>query len=209
MIPEFRINLPEPNGILIDFPILTPSEVRSCGSEVEKYQGLFWKYCLWEGMPTCGVDLACGGKPGVPWAIPFDLSKEEYARYNSNYAPRGPIALTGHADKLPFEDDSLGFIICSHWLEDTGQHEWPMIFTEWKRCLRHGGNLIVLVPEVVRWNYAIRELGQCPNCSHSAPEPSVGDMSRVAVAIGFDVIEERLTELEKHDYSILGVFRKP
>lgn len=195
-------------SITIDFPVLTPEQVRSCGSEIEKYQGLIWKYCLWEGMPGVGVDVACGGKCCVPWAIPFDLPPKEYAFYNSNNRPRGPIALTGQAHKLPFESGSLAFVCSSHWLEDTGLHEWPMIFTEWMRVLRPGGNLIVLIPEAQRWNYAVRVLGQNPNCAH-VHEGAVGEMSEVARGIGLEVVEERLTDLEKNDYSILGVFRKP
>jgi hypothetical protein len=34
-------------------------------------------------------------------------------------------------------------------------------------------------------------------------------MSRVATEVGLEIIEERLTNCFEHDYSILGVFRKP
>lgn len=199
----------ESTGITIDFPRLSRKDFCACGSEIEKYRSEIWKYCLWEGMPGFGVDVACGGMPCVPWALPYDLSASEYAIYNSNHKPRGPIALTGHAEKLPFEDGSLSFLCSSHWLEDTGKHEWPVIFTEWRRCLRSGGHLIVLVPEHVLWWKAVNERGQCHNHAHVQPEPSVGDMSPVARDVGFEVIEERLTSICEEDYSILGVFRKP
>lgn len=197
------------SDLLIDFPRLSRHDFMSCGSEIEKYRSEIWRYCLRDGMPAFGADLACGGMPGVPWALPFDLPAEVYAVYNSFHKPRGPIAITGQAHKLPFENDSLSFLICSHWLEDTGQHEWPGIFTEWKRVLRPQGNLIVLVPEHDLWWKAVNERGQVHNFAHTQPQPRLGDMTKVAEQLGLEIIEERLTDICEEDYSILGVFRKP
>lgn len=139
----------------------------------------------------------------------LDLPKPEFDAYCGGAPSKGPIQLRGHADKLPFDDASLDAVYVSHYCEDVPQSKWPELFGEWKRVLKPGGYMIILVPEVERWNYAIRVLGQCPNCSHSAPEPSVGDLSRVALKLGLEIIEERLTDCYEHDYSILGCFRVP
>lgn len=179
-------------------------------SEAAKYKHLFVNYCHREdGEPGCGVDLGSQGYCTIPWAIQLDLPPSEFAAYCGGAPQHGPIALRGNAKHLPFDAGSLDFVLASHVLEDFPQTQWPAIFTEWKRVLKPGGRLIILVPEVERWNYAIRVLHQPPNCAHSAPEPSVGDMSRVAMQIGLEVVEERLTECYPGDYTILGCFRVP
>lgn len=177
-------------------------------SETARYRQLTTKYCYRpDGQPGCGVDIASQGDSVVPWAMGFDLPKDEFNRYCGGAPAKGDIQLRGCADNLPFDDNSLDFVYSSHLLEDYPRILWPHMMGEWKRVLKVGGFLIILVPEVERWTYAIRG-GQVDNNSHSKPEPSVGDMSKTAKELGMEIIEERLTDCFEHDYSILGVFKK-
>lgn len=196
-------------GILIDFPPLTEEQLHSCSTESEKARELYWRYTLKDGLPAVGIDLASGGRPCVPWGLNFDLPVEHYAYYNSGQRPREPLHLRGFADQnLPFESDSFAWVFSSHFIEDNLYEDWPRLFREWSRIVQHGGYLIVLAPDKERWNWAITNLGQCPNNSHKY-EPKEGDMGAVARAIGLEVIEDRLTNQYPHDYGLLGVFRKP
>ncbi len=190
-------------------PRLTEEQFHSCSSESEKALEIYWPYLFWEGKPAVGIDLASGGMPCVPWAINFDLPAEEFRIYTNGARPRTPLHFRGFADQnLPFESDSFAWVFSSHFIEDNAYDQWPRIFNEWARIVRHGGHLIVLAPDRERWNYAIRELCQPPNCSHCY-EPVVGDMSRVADSIGLETVMDRLTDQYPNDYGIIGVFRKP
>lgn len=178
-------------------------------SEISKYRHLLIKYCYYpNGQPAPGADLGSGGDPLAPWGWNVELGPSDYAHYNASQNPRGPIQLFGNAFSKFVEANSLFWVSSSHLLEDRPQSQWPEIFKLWSNALMPGGHLIILVPEKVRWAEALRR-GQSPNCSHSSPEPSLGDVSRVAKQIGLEVVEERLTDLDKNDYTILGVFKKP
>ena len=171
-------------------------------SETSKYRALTTKYCYRDdGQPGCGVDLASQGDPVVPWAIQLELPPLEFAHYNSNHEPYGPIQLRGHADRLPFDNASLDFVYSSHLLED--YVEWSAILGEWVRVLKPGGKLIVLVPDKARWAAALAR-GQPPNCAHRH-EAVVGELSTYAPDLGLQVVEDRLTNCFPDDYSILFV----
>lgn len=179
-------------------------------SETSKYRHLTTPYCYISGsinpIPGAVLDIASQGDPVVPWAWQLDLPHAEFAYYNSNHPPRGPIQLRGHANKLPVDDESLDAVYGSHILEDSPKEEWLAMFKEWSRPIKHGGYLIILVPDKKLWNEALAR-GQTPNCSHRF-EPAVGDMSYFAKQIGLEVIEDRLTNCFDGDYTILGVFKK-
>lgn len=213
MTPQFRINLKEvvdePILVTIDYPPMTEEQYRSCSTEAEKCRELYWRYTLVDGRPAVGLDIACGGAPCVPWALSFDLPAAEYDHYNSHNPPRGPLQVRGHADRnLPFESDSFAWVLSSHFIEDNLYEDWPRLFREWSRIVKHGGYLIVLAPDRERWAYAITVLGQNPNCSHKF-EPRAGDMARIAKEVGLEVICDRLTDLYPNDYGLIGIFRKP
>ncbi len=178
-------------------------------SETARYRHITRKYCLRsDGEPGCGVDLASGGDPVVPWAWQLELPHDHYAYYNCNTPIRGPVQLRADAFRhRASEPDSLDWVYSSHLLEDRLQEDWPAIFTMWASMLKPGGHLIILVPERTRWEAALRR-GQSPNCSHAGPEPAVGDMSKAALAAGLEVVEDRLTNLDENDYTIMGVFRR-
>lgn len=178
-------------------------------SETSRYRSLTRKYCLrQDGEPGCGVDLASGGDPVVPWAWQLELPHDRYAYYNAGHPVRGPIQLRADAfTHAASEPESLDFVYSSHLLEDTAQSDWPRILGFWSSMLKPGGYLIILTPERNLWAAALAR-GQTPNCSHSGPEPLVGDVGNAGIAAGLEVVEDRLTALDQNDYTILTVLRK-
>jgi SAM-dependent methyltransferase len=188
----------------ISYERLTPEQCLSASSETSKYRHLTAPFCR-----GAGVDIASQGDAVVPWAISFDLPVDEFLAYSGGHPPKGPIHLRGHADNLPFDSDSLDFVYSSHLLEDYVKEDRWRVVAEWARVVKPGGHVVILVPEVERWNYCVQVLGQCPNCSHKTPEPSLGDLSDIAQQIGMEVIKEELTQCYPGDYTIIAVLRKP
>ncbi len=187
------------------FEKLPPDVIATAYSETAKYRHLTAKYCyMADDIPGCGVDVASQGDRVVPWAVSLDLPIEEYNPYNSSQPPKGPIHIRGHAEHLPFESDSLNFVYSSHLMEDF--LDWEPVMREWQRVLIKGGNLIILIPEKVGWEAAMTA-GQMANPFHRH-EGTLGEMSAMAVKIGMEVIEERMTNQFPGDYTIMGVFRK-
>lgn len=189
----------------MNFEKPTEEQFRQCFSETAKYRFLTVKYCYRPGgEPGCGVDIASQGDPVVPWFFSMDLPLEEFKHYCGNASAKGPIQIRGHAEKLPFDSDSMDAVYSSHLLED--YLNWTPVLTEWVRVLKPGGNLIIIVPDRVLWGQAL-ERGQPPNMSHRH-ESKVGELSTYAEAIGVKVIEDRLTAVTPGDYSILFVATK-
>lgn len=177
-------------------------------SETSKYRHLTVPHCHREdGQPGCGVDIASGGDPVVPWAWQLELLHDQYQWYNAGHGERGPIQLRGDAKHACSEHDSLDFVYASHILEDFV--DWEPILKEWVAMLKPGtGKLIILIPDKKLWNQAITK-GQPPNCQHTH-EGRVGELTEYAEKIGVEVICDQLTALTPEDYSILFVAkRKP
>src|SRR3990167_427803 len=183
---------------IMEFQTPTKQQYREAQSETAKYRHLTHIYCrLPDGTPCCGVDIASQGATVVPWAIGFDLPPDEFSQYCGGHPAKGPIPIRGHADKLPFDDNSLGFVYSSHLLED--YPDWTPVLREWVRVLNPQGCLIVLVPDKALWAAAIAR-GQPPNCSH-CHEAAVGELSGYAPDLGLEVVEDRLTNCYDGDYS--------
>lgn len=184
-------------------------------SETSRYRELTNKYCyLWEHGPDlmeapisagCGIDIASQGDPVVPWAWQLDLPTQEFAFYNSNNQPRGPIQLRGHGDSLPVDSHSLDFVYSSHLLED--YPDWMPVLTEWSRVLKPGGYMIILIPDRERW-IAACEAGQPPNDFHRHETRGPEEIASYAERVGCEVVECRFTDLSPGDYTVLAVFRK-
>jgi len=172
-------------------------------SEASKYLCVTQRY-----LHGNGLDIGSGGWPITERAIQYELPPEQFNSYTGGRKPQVPIEWHGDMNHLPFKDDTLDFIHCSHVLEDFNPGTWVNTLAEWKRCIKPTGYIVILVPEHTRWQYCVQVLGQCPNCAHFNPEPSVGDMSKAAVQAGLIVKEERLTNLFENDYTILCVFTK-
>jgi SAM-dependent methyltransferase len=172
------------------------------GSEVSKYLHLLEPY-----LERPCLDLGSGGYAVTDFAIQIELPSDEFNKYTAGRKPDHPIHIHGDIFNLPFKDGTVGSIVASHLIEDWPRSKWPEFFREWKRCLRPGGHLIVLVPERELWWHCINTFGQCHNFSHSDPEPSLGDIAKAAEGTGLKVISEALTECFDFDYSILGVLQ--
>lgn len=192
------------NSITIEEAVERWGPTAAYPSESAKYLCLTRKY-----LHGNGCDLASGGWPVLLNAIQVELPSGDFNKYTGGRAPHIPIQFHGDMRSLPFKDGVLDFCYCSHGAEDFTRDQWPAMFREWGRVLKPTGFLVVLVPEHSRWQYCVQVLGQTPNCSHAPPhEPLLYDMSNAAKAAGLRVIEERLTNLNPIDYSILGVFAR-
>lgn len=190
-------------------------------TETSRYRHLCREYCVcriliseipgetpvqeFSIQPGCGIDVASQGDPVVPWAWQLDLPKDEFAHYNSNHEPHGPIQLRGHADKLPVEDRSLDFVYSSHLLEDYA--DWTPVLLEWVRVLKPGGFLVILIPDRERW-LAACAAGQPPNDMHRHEANGPAELAGYSEKIGCKVVECRFTDCHPGDYTILGVFKK-
>jgi len=170
-------------------------------SETAKYRNLTTPYCK-----GAGVDIASQGDSVVPWAMSFDLPEPEFSHYSSGNPPKGPIHLRGHATQLPFDSESLDFVYSSHLLEDF--LDWVPVIKEWCRCVKIGGNIIILIPDKELWNRAI-ERGQPPNNAHQH-EGRVGELTETFQRYfgHFQILEDRLTCLSPEDYTILFVAKR-
>lgn len=182
----------------ITYPVPSAQTFKNCGSETERYRHLTAQYCT-----GAGVDIASQGVPVVPWAISFDLPKPEFLHYSNGAQPNGPIHLRGFADKLPFETDSLDFLYSSHFIEDV--LDWLPILTEWTRCVKIGGYIVILLPDKELWNAAILA-GQPPNNSHRH-EGRPGELTEIfSKYFGhFGVLKDELTRVVPTDYTIIFV----
>lgn len=185
----------------IKYPKPTPSEFAAFSSESAKYRHLTAPY-----LAGVGVDVASQGATVVPWAVSFDLPEAEFLHYSNGAPPKGPIHLRGFADKLPFENESLDWVYSSHLLED---YLDPLpVLSEWCRCVKIGGLILILVPDKALWNEAIAK-GQAPNNSHKH-EYAVGELSQIfAQYFGhFEIIEDRLTSVAAGDYTVIFSARR-
>lgn len=185
------------------------------GCETAKYLALTVPYLVGNGL-----DIGSGGWPVVPWAIQIEQTEEKFKAYTGGRKVPSTVEWLGDICALPFKDETLDWVYSSHLIEDFPRWianletnepypvSWPKLFAEWKRVLKPGGLIVLIVPDCQLWAAAI-ERGQIPNCAHFAPEPSFGDLTKTLTAAGFVMIEERFTNLNAHDFSILGVARKP
>lgn len=190
------------------YPAMSSEQCVAANSEIAKFRHKIFPYTLEDGLPGRGLEIASGGVTCVPWAWNLELPIDQYAHYNSNQKPRGPIQLRGTVKSIPVETESLFFLSASHILEDYPQEEWRGLMNEWARVVRHGGNLIISVPDHdLWWKYV--NAGGVHNFAHAQPQPKLGDMSRVAVSLGLEVLTEEFTNCYPNDFTVLGVFRRP
>lgn len=167
-------------------------------SETSKYRHFTTLYCIGNG-----VDIGSQNDPVVPWAVSLDLPHDEYSTYTSGLAPENSLQWRGDARSLPFKDEVCDFVYSSHLIEDF--LEWGPILKEWSRVLKPGGHIIILLPDKERWNVAIRK-GQPPNCAHKH-ESFPGELSTYFTQ-GFEIICDKLTNIDSNDYNILFIARK-
>jgi SAM-dependent methyltransferase len=135
------------------------------------------------------------------WAIKVELPPKEFKLYRQQ-DPRDDIELPTGCQSLPFKDCTLDFVYSSHLIEDF--LDWTPILEEWKRVVKPGGHMVLLLPDKERWIEALKR-GQPPNCAHKH-EGRPGELS--GYFPGWEIIRDSLTEQWPNDYSILFIARK-
>lgn len=168
-------------------------------SETLKYRSLTEGYCRGNGL-----DIGSGGSPVVPWAIQVDLPSEEYGHYHADQRPESFIHWRGDCTRLPFRPNVFDFVYSSHVLEDF--ENWREVVSYWSTFVKRGGHLVIMVPDKVRFNEAIKE-GQPPNLAHRH-EFTPGELSQHFSSGHWSIISDKLTELHPGDYNILFVARR-
>lgn len=89
-----------------------------------------------------GVDVGCGGRKIDPCTIGIDVARNIKTDLScSNITEANWV---GDGMNLPFEDESLDYVISRHTLEHLV--DWKKALLEWIRALKHGGILSIIVP---------------------------------------------------------------
>ena len=91
------------------------------------------------------VDLGCGTRKTVPWAVGYDILPK--GRFVPNVFPKGTSVADVVADvtqPLPIEPESQDVVIARHVLEHVEDVKGTL--QNWAKVLKHGGRLIVAVP---------------------------------------------------------------
>ena len=128
------------------------------------------RYCIGNG-----IDIGAGGDPVIPTAVQIDLPEPEFSRYGHAF----PVSIVPQFRSrdwhrnLPFKDATLDFVYSSHLLED--YNEWEELLKEWIRVIKPGGHILILVPDKVKFNEAVRRTGG-GNAAHKH-EFRVGELS--------------------------------
>lgn len=153
-----------------------------------------------------GCDVGSGGDPVVPWAIQVDLPEEAFKEYGHAHQETRTIQYRGDARSLPFLPETMDFVYSSHLIEDFD--DWPSVLNEFSRVLKHGGHLVIMVPDHKLFREAVAN-GQGDNLSHKH-EFHVGELSDWARGRGgFEIIFDQLTLVRGiKDYNILFVAKK-
>jgi len=100
------------------------------------------KYCVGKG-----IDVGCGSKKTVPGAIGIDLTpkgKHGFAGSQLFEVSQADIVTSGD-DLRMFKDASLDYVVARHNLEH--YKDTVKTLQEWKRVLRPGGALILVMPD--------------------------------------------------------------
>lgn len=170
-------------------------------SETSRHRAQTAPYCS-----GSGLDIGSSGDPVVPTAISVELCDEAAEIYGTTRQD-AIIQLRGDGrDLVWFRDGVLDFVYSSHLLEDFAN--WRDVLREWMRVVKPGGHLVLLVPEVSRWDAALRR-GQPPNPNHAQEfQPGeIADWIRETQA-GWEVVEDRYAAEGDLDYSWLVAARR-
>jgi len=148
------------------------------------------------------VDIGCGGGSDLfivrkyhpeaeLFGVDFDLQNSDKLKSLGIK----PIALNIENDRLPFEDESVDFVIANQILEHTKEIFW--INHEIFRCLKINGVLFMGVPNVLSFHNRILMLfGYHPTCS-KLTSGHVRVFSKKDVALFYHNIGSSFCRLEK------------
>jgi len=100
----------------------------------------YWQSEALAVLPHCsgmGVDVGCGPRKKYPYAIGIDLNR------GGGKVPE--IICDVEKEELPFRDEVLDYILCSHIVEHFGN---PLdVLRKLMKKLKKGGNLLLIVPD--------------------------------------------------------------
>jgi SAM-dependent methyltransferase len=167
-------------------------------SETSKHRELFLPY-----IPKCNVlDIGFGGDPIVPWAVACDMAQGSYTHVGDT-----PQQLGFDCRSLPFKDGTLDCLYQSHVIEDFSYADQVKILLEWKRCLRSGGVICLLLPDQKRFEDHCAATGQPTNEAHVEKDMSLTTFkSRVWPQVRGDMAWVEGRDLD--DYSFMAVIRR-
>lgn len=103
---------------------------------------LIW-VCIQEMKRTgsFGID-ACCGQAISPWCLGIDyFFGESHPVYGGAYHPH----LTYKCEKLPFNDNTIEWIVCNHGFEHLDNSLETM--REWLRVIKPGGSIAMVIPD--------------------------------------------------------------
>lgn len=115
------------------------SRQEGLGSDIEK--DILKKICIGRG-----ADIGCGSNKVEENCIGVDLFGEgEIGKFGSQKGKISQANIKSQGDKLPFKNNELDFLVAKHNLEHYENPEKTL--REWKRVLRKGGKIGVIVPD--------------------------------------------------------------
>lgn len=163
-------------------------------------QGYEARKIRWEIVPYTrgrGLDLGCGPEKAFAHFIGVDNGHHEMFGYRIVPDIRGDVR-----DLALFATNSLDFCFSSHTLEHFDYAEVPAILKEWMRVIRHGGHLVLYLPDEESY----------PKVGGSGANPDHRwnvNRDRVLEAMpdGFDLLDFQ-RRAEGEEYSLFFVFRK-
>lgn len=167
-------------------------------SETSKHRELFLPY-----LPPCNlVDVGFGGDKIVPWAIGLEKTAGVMAHVGEQ-----PVQLDFDCRSLPFKDGTMDAFYSAHVLEDLPYSGQAAALYEWKRCLRRGGVIALLLPDQQRYLAHCHATGQDINLAHVEQDMSLASFkSKVWPSIRGDMVLVEAHDLG--DYSWMFVAKK-
>ncbi|MBI5822158.1 MAG: methyltransferase domain-containing protein [Verrucomicrobia bacterium] len=132
------------------------------------------------------LNLGCGPNSAAGWlnydwgVLPL-LSKMPWLRKTAitlrllpayYEAPWPKIQLVDIRKRLPLRDGSMEFIYCSHVLEHFDRWEAVRVLKECHRCLRDGGIMRIVVPDIVKMFALYQEAARQPASAGGEPRPA-------------------------------------
>ena len=134
---------------------------------------------------TC-VDIGCGEGTDLSIVSKYNAGAElygiDYGNWNSEKLKRNniiPLSVNVEREKLPFDNDSIDFVIANQVMEHTKEVFW--INQEIFRCLRIGGSLFLGVPNILSLhNRILMAVGRHPT-QHKLTSAHVRPFSKTDV----------------------------
>lgn len=132
------------------------------------------------------LNLGCGPNGTAGWlnydwgVLPF-ISKMPWLRRAAialhllpayYETPWPKIQLVDIRKRLPLRDGSVAFIYCSHVLEHFDRWESVRVLKECRRCLRQGGTMRIVVPDIPKMIGLYQRAVQHPSSTSGGPSPA-------------------------------------